>query len=82
MKNLGAATAFLTVIMLANVVAAGVIALLAGLVKDVAPWADNETWPWVIVALVGITCAIAFLRGAIEMLASASRFKGKRHVTN
>lgn len=79
---MAAGAAFLTAIVLANVVAAGVISILVGAVKGTGTWADGETWPWAIISVIGIACAVAFLRGAIDMLAAAGGFKGKRHVTN
>lgn len=68
---------FLAIIVMANIVAAGVISVLGSLVKD-AGWAQGETWPWAIITLLGVACSIAFLKGSFEMLGSASRFKGKR----
>lgn len=82
MKNVAAGALFVAAIIMANVVAAGVISLLAMAVKGSGTWAEGETWPWAIISLIGIVCAIAFLRGAIEMLAAAGGFKGKRHVAN
>lgn len=82
MKNAAAGALFLTAILLANVVAAGVISILGLAVKGTGTWAAEETWPWVIISVIGIACSIAFLRGAIDMLATAGGFKGKRHVAN
>lgn len=70
--------AFLALIVMANIVAAGVIGVLGSIVKD-AGWAQDETWPWAIISLLGVACAIAFLKGSFQMLGSTSRFKGKRH---
>jgi hypothetical protein len=69
--------AFLMLIILANLVAAGVIGQLSQITREIAPWTRNEWWPWVIIAAVGIGCALAFLRGAIAMLANPSRMKRK-----
>lgn len=70
--------AFLVLIILANLVAAGVMAQLAQLTREIAPWTRDEWWPWAVIAMVGIGCALAFLKGAIEMLVSANGFKRKR----
>lgn len=67
----------LTLLMLANLVAAGVIGQLAQLTREAAPWTRDEWWPWVIIAAIGIACAIAFLRGAVETLAGTNRKKRK-----
>lgn len=72
-----AGVAFLALIVMANVVAAGVITVLAGIVKNAAPWSTDETWPWAIISVLGIASAIAFLRGAFDLLATAGGFKGK-----
>ena len=69
--------AFLGLIILANIVAAGVIGQLAQITREIAPWTRDEWWPWVIIAVVGIGCALAFLRGAIAMLVTPSRIKRK-----
>lgn len=69
--------AFLVLIILANLVAAGVIGQLAQITREIAPWARDEWWPWVIIAAVGIGCALAFLRGAIAMLVTTSWNKRK-----
>ena len=82
MKNLAAGALFLAVIIMANVVAAGVISILGLAVKGSGTWAEGETWPWAIISVIGIACAVAFLRGAIDMLATAGGFKGKHHVTD
>lgn len=50
----------------ANVVAAGVMMILGGLVNKVSPDAMHElVWPWFIVGLLGVLAAILFLRGAM-----------------
>lgn len=60
----------LGLLMLANLVAAGVISILAQHLREAAPWAREEWWPWVIIAAIGIACALTFLRGAIVTLTS------------
>lgn len=69
--------AFLVLIILANLVAAGVMTQLTQLTREIAPWTRDEWWPWAVIALVGIGCALAFLKGAIGMLVSVSGLKGK-----
>jgi len=65
----------LGLLMLANLVAAGVIGTLASTMRELAPWTRDEWWPWTIVAFIGIGCALAFLRGAFDMLAGTRRKK-------
>jgi hypothetical protein len=69
--------AFLVLIILANLVAAGVMGQLTQITRELAPWTRNEWWPWVIIAMVGIGCALAFLKGAFAMLATNTWTKRK-----
>ncbi len=69
--------AFLVLIILANLVAAGVMGQLTLITREIAPWTRDEWWPWVIIALVGIGCALAFLKGALAMLATNTWDKRK-----
>jgi hypothetical protein len=68
----------LALLLLANVVAAGVMGQAILLLRETAPWTRDEWWPWVFVAAAGIACAIAFLRGAIVMLVPTSSTKRKK----
>lgn len=67
----------LGLLMLANLVAAGVMGTLASVLREAAPWTRDEWWPWAIVAFMGIGCSIAFLQGAFQMLARSSSTKRK-----
>lgn len=67
------ALAVLAVFMLANLVAAGVMGQLSQLMREAAPWTRDEWWPWVIVAAIGIACALLFIRGAVDTLARTKR---------
>ena len=67
----------LVVLLLANLVAAGVVGQLSQIIREVAPWTRQEWWPWVIVGAIGIGCGLLFFRGAIETLVGTSRHKRK-----
>lgn len=67
----------LGLLLLANLVAAGVIGQLAQLTREAAPWTRDEWWPWAIIGAIGIGCGLLFLRGAIETLVGTSRNKRK-----
>lgn len=66
MRTLLAGVAIVAVLLAANVVAAGVLALLGGLVKDIAPAAGSQGWPWMLVGAAAIGATLMFLRGTIH----------------
>lgn len=70
MKTLGAGAAFLALFFLANVVAAGVMAVLMPYAMQLE---DGDVFAGIVVGLVAIASALAFLRGATFYLVALLR---------
>lgn len=63
----------LGILLAGQLVGASVIYFLADMANRNAAWAREETWPWVVIAAVGIACALTFLRGAFAMIGQQGR---------
>lgn len=56
-----------------HIVGAGTMLVLADIIQTLRPAARGETWPWVIVGVVGVTAAVLFLRGAVQVAIDVAR---------
>jgi len=77
MKSLAAGAGFLAVLMLANVVAAGVFAVLGPLVLELAD-GDWQVVAMVLVMLLAIGCALAFLKGCLRFVVDHLQCRSSR----
>lgn len=68
----------LLVLLVGQLVGAAVMYFLADMANRHAAWAREEVWPWAVIAIVGIACALCFLQGAVTMLGGNRRFKREK----
>jgi len=75
MKNLGEGAALVLILVLANVVAGGVFALLGPLALEIAD-EGMQVAATVLVGVIAVACALVFLRGAVVSFVLANPNKG------
>lgn len=63
----------LGILLAGQLVGAAVIYFLADMANRHARWANEEVWPWAVIAAVGIACCLTFLKGAFSMLGPMRR---------
>ncbi len=68
MRSFGTGALFVLILMLANVVAAGVFAVLGPIALELAD-EEARVLAMVIIGLLSVLCAVLFLRGAVVQFA-------------